>query len=259
MIAPEFWRATVFVSVSVFVKIAPGFLRAAVSVLEIVAGWLRAAVCVSVSEIVAGWLRAAVCVSVSVSEIVAHRLRAAVCVSVSVSEIVAHRLRAAVCVSVSVSEIVAGWLRAAVSVSVSEIVAGWLRAAVSVSVKIAPGFLRAAVCVSVFEMSARGGLAVAFDIPFVNCSHGHFSRLGREARSPFRRVSWAVGTGLAFKPGRGWLRVLTAAFASEWLAVGIGARGVWSGKFSHWFLVAVKTILDLRLIDRCWGFEVVDS
>ena len=124
MVAPEFWRATVSVFVSVFVKIAPGFLRAAVSV--------------------------------------------------------------------SVSEIVAGWLWAAVSVSVSEIVAGWLWAAVSVSV-------------SVFEViSADGRLAVGIDSPFENCSHGHFSGLGGKGRSLLRRVYFAsVGTGLAFKAGKG--------------------------------------------------------
>jgi hypothetical protein len=170
MVAAEFRRATISVSVfvSVFVIIAPGFLRAAVSVSvsEIVAGWLWAVV--SVSEIVAGWLWAAV----------------------SVSEIVAGWLRAAV----SVSEIVAGWLRAAVSVS--EIVAGWPRAAVSVSVSVSVGEI----------LSAGGRLAVGIDSPFENCSHGHFSGLGRKGRSLLRGVCWAsVGTGLAFKSGRGRL------------------------------------------------------
>jgi hypothetical protein len=154
MVAPEFLRALVFVSV--FVIIAPGFLRAAVSV--------------------------------------------------SVSEIVAGRGRAAVSVSVSVSEIVAGRLRAAISVSVSEIVAGRLRAAVSVLVIIAPGFLRAAVSVLESIISAKGWLAVGIGSPFKNCSHGHFSRLRGEGRSLLRRVySASVGTGLAFKAGRGWL------------------------------------------------------
>ncbi len=176
MVAAEFRWAAVSVSVfvSVFVIIAPGFLRAAVSVSvsEIVAGWLWAAV--SVSEIVAGWLRAAV--------------------SVSVSEIVAGFLRAAVSVFVSISEIAAGFLRAAVSVS--EIVAGWPRAAVSVFVS-----------VSVWEIISAGGrLAVGIDSPFENCSHGHFSGLGRKGRSLLRGLgSASVGTGLAFKPGRGRL------------------------------------------------------
>src|SRR6476469_4888789 len=134
-------------------------------------------------------------------------LRAIVFVSVSVFIIIAPGfLRAAV--SVSVSEIVAGRLRAAVSVSVSEIVAGRLRAAISVSVLviIAPGFLRAAV--SVFEMiiSANFRLAVGINSPFENCSAGHFSRLRGEGRSFLRRVySASIGTGLAFKAGRGWL------------------------------------------------------
>ena len=158
MVAPEFLRAAI--SVSVFVIIAPRFLRAAVSV------------------------------SVSVSEIVAGRLGAAV--SVSVSEIVAGRLGAAISVSVSVSEIVAGRLGAAISVSVLVI--------------IAPRFLRAAVSVCEMIISANVRLAVGIDSPFENCSDGHFSRLRGEGRSFLRRVySASVGTGLAFKAGRGWL------------------------------------------------------
>ncbi len=160
MVAPEFLRAAI--SVSVFVIIAPRFLRAAVSV------------------------------SVSVSEIVAGRLGAAVSVSVSVSEIVAGRLGAAISVSVSISEIVAGRLGAAISVSVLVI--------------IAPRFLRAAVSVCEMIISANVRLAVGIDSPFENCSDGHFSRLRGEGRSFLRRVySASVGTGLAFKAGRGWL------------------------------------------------------
>lgn len=108
-------------------------------------------------------------------------------------------------VSVSVFVIIAPRFLGA-AVSVSEIVAGRLRAAVcvSVSVIIAPRFGPAAVCVSVFEMTSAGGrLAVAIDIPFENCSHGHFSGLGGESRSLLRRVySASIGTGLAFKAGR---------------------------------------------------------
>src|SRR6478672_59065 len=133
-------------------------------------------------------------------------LRAIVFVSVSVFIIIAPGfLRAAV--SVSVSEIVAGRLRAAVSVSISEIVAGRLRAAVSVSISvIVAGRLRAAV--SVFEMiiSANFRLAVGINSPFENCSDWHFSRLRGEGRSFLRRFySASIGTGLAFKAGRGWL------------------------------------------------------
>ncbi len=79
MVAPEFLRAIVFVSV--FVIIAPGFLRSAVSVSEIVAGRLLAAVSVSVLVIVAGRLRAAVSVLVIIAP---GFLRAAVSVLESI-------------------------------------------------------------------------------------------------------------------------------------------------------------------------------
>jgi hypothetical protein len=52
---------------------------------------------------------------------------------------------------------------------------------------------------------------------------------------------------------------LTAAFAFEWSAVGIRSRKVWFGKFSHWFLVRVKAIGDLRfeeLTEQFWDFEI---
>jgi hypothetical protein len=55
-------------------------------------------------------------------------------------------------------------------------------------------------------ISANFRLAVGIDSTFENCSHGHFSGLGGEGRSLLRRVySASVGTGLAFKAGRGRL------------------------------------------------------
>ena len=140
---------------------------------------------------------------------------------------------------VSVSVIISARLGATVSVFV--IIGARLGATVSVSVIIAAGFLGAAVSVSETIISSQFWFAVGVYISFENRSHGHF--LGSsEGRSLLRPCDCAsIWTGLAFKTRR-WWRFLTATLAFE-SAVALGSLGVWSSKFSHLFVLAVKLVL----------------